>query len=47
MAFLFEWGGYSIKPIRIEFMEFKTTRFHIRKLFERKNDLWLESQIQP
>ncbi|MGF1637499.1 MAG: pyridoxal 5'-phosphate synthase [Cyclobacteriaceae bacterium] len=41
------WGGYSIRPIRIEFMEFKTTRFHIRRLFERKNDQWSESLIQP
>jgi len=33
-----EWGGFSIKPVRIEFMEFKKTRFHNRKLYESHND---------
>jgi len=27
------WDGYSIEPIRIEFLEFELTRFHDRKLF--------------
>ena len=42
-----EWGGFSIKPIRIEFMEFKKTRFHDRKLYEIVNDRWNIKQIQP
>ena len=41
------WGGFSIKPLRIEFMEFKKTRFHDRKLFEFYNDKWNMKQIQP
>ncbi|MCA0133897.1 pyridoxine/pyridoxamine 5'-phosphate oxidase [Winogradskyella alexanderae] len=41
------WSGFSIKPIRIEFMEFKKTRFHDRKLYELKNDKWNIKQIQP
>ena len=41
------WGGYSINPKRIEFMEFKSTRFHDRKLFEIKNGQWTLKQIQP
>lgn len=41
------WGGFSIKPIRIEFMEFKKTRFHDRKLYEIENDEWNLKQIQP
>lgn len=41
------WGGFSIQPIRIEFMEFKETRFHHRKLYERKNDKWSMKQLQP
>ncbi|MTI29250.1 pyridoxine/pyridoxamine 5'-phosphate oxidase, partial [Xanthovirga aplysinae] len=28
------WGGFYIKPIRIEFMEFRKSRLHERKLFE-------------
>lgn len=42
------WGGFSIKPIRIEFMEFKKTRFHDRKLYEIKDDGgWSLRLIQP
>lgn len=41
------WSGFSIKPIRIEFMEFKKTRFHDRKLYEIENGEWTLKQIQP
>lgn len=41
------WGGYSIAPIRIEFLEFKPTRFHDRKLYELANSQWTEKQLQP
>lgn len=41
------WSGFSIKPLRIEFMEFKKTRFHDRKLYELENDKWNMKQIQP
>jgi pyridoxamine 5'-phosphate oxidase len=41
------WSGFSIKPIRIELMEFKKTRFHNRKLYEFENDKWNLKQIQP
>ncbi|WP_338815657.1 pyridoxal 5'-phosphate synthase (plasmid) [Bernardetia sp. Wsw4-3y2] len=41
------WGGYSIKPIRIEFMEFRKTRFHDRKLYEMRNNEWTLKQLQP
>lgn len=41
------WGGYSIAPIRIEFLEFKPTRFHKRKLFELINGQWTETGLQP
>ncbi|WP_111684152.1 pyridoxine/pyridoxamine 5'-phosphate oxidase [Winogradskyella tangerina] len=42
-----DWSGLSIKPIRIEFMEFKKTRFHNRKLYELENEQWHMKQIQP
>lgn len=42
-----EWGGYTINPLRIEFMEFTKNRFHIRKLFESRNNSWVVKQIQP
>jgi len=41
------WGGYSIVPIRIEFLEFRHTRFHDRKLYELINGQWIASQLQP
>lgn len=41
------WGGYLIEPIRIEFLEFKPTRFHDRKLYELTNGQWTTKQIQP
>lgn len=41
------WGGYSIKPVRIEFLEFKPTRFHDRKLYEWTNGQWTRIALQP
>lgn len=41
------WGGYSITPVRMEFMEFSATRFHDRKLYEVMNGKWIVKQIQP
>jgi len=41
------WSGYLIEPIRIEFLEFKSTRFHDRKLYELTNGKWTVKQIQP
>jgi pyridoxamine 5'-phosphate oxidase len=42
-----DWGGYLIAPVRIEFLEFKTSRFHDRILFEFAKDQWTIKQIQP
>jgi pyridoxamine 5'-phosphate oxidase len=41
------WGGYAVEPIRIEFLEFKPTRFHDRKLFEMKGEQWTQTDLQP
>ena len=41
------WGGYSIEPIRIEFLEFKPTRFHNRNLYELTNGQWTHTALQP
>lgn len=41
------WGGISIQPIRIEFMQFKKSRFHNRKLYEIENGIWSYKQLQP
>ncbi|MEM6892385.1 MAG: pyridoxal 5'-phosphate synthase [Bacteroidota bacterium] len=42
-----DWGGFAIKPLRIEFMEFKETRFHDRKCFLLENGKWQMLQLQP
>jgi len=41
------WGGYKIEPIRIEFLEFKPTRFHERILYELINGEWETKYLQP
>jgi pyridoxamine 5'-phosphate oxidase len=42
-----KWGGYSIDPFRIEFLEFKPNRFHDRVLYELVNEEWTVMQLQP
>jgi pyridoxamine 5'-phosphate oxidase len=41
------WGGYAIEPIRMEFFEFRTSRFHERKLYEVINGQWIVTELQP
>jgi len=41
------WGGYSIEPIRIEFLQFKPSRFHDRNLYELTNGQWIQTALQP
>lgn len=41
------WGGYLIEPIRMEFLEFKPTRFHDRKLYQLTNGQWTKTTLQP
>jgi pyridoxamine 5'-phosphate oxidase len=41
------WGGYSIKPIRFEFMKFNSSRLHDRKLYELSEGRWVVKQLQP
>ncbi len=42
-----EWSGFSIKPLRIEFMEFNENRLHGRELFSREGDHWNRVFLQP
>lgn len=41
------WGGFEIKPIRIEFLEFQSSRFHKRYLYELNNNKWTKKLLQP
>jgi pyridoxamine 5'-phosphate oxidase len=42
-----DWGGFAIKPVRIEFMEFRQNRLHERMLYEWATDKWTVRKIQP
>jgi pyridoxamine 5'-phosphate oxidase len=41
------WGAYCVVPARIEFLEFRASRIHIRTLFERGPTGWRRSLLQP
>ncbi|NAS32634.1 pyridoxamine 5'-phosphate oxidase [Flavobacteriaceae bacterium R38] len=41
------WGGFSIQPKRIEFMEFEESRLHKRTLFEYDTNKWTKQFLQP
>ncbi len=41
------WGGYQVEPVRIEFLTFKPTRFHERKLYELTKGEWITKHLQP
>ncbi len=41
------WSGWKIKPHRIEFLEFNTSRFHNRVLYTRSEEQWDIIQLQP
>ncbi len=42
-----DWGGFFIKPKRIELMEFATSRLHKRTMFFYNNGIWNKSLLQP
>lgn len=41
------WGGYRINPVRIEFLKFDESRFHIRQLFVKTEHDWQATFLQP
>lgn len=41
------WGGFSIQPKRIEFMEFEESRLHKRTLFKHDKNEWTKQFLQP
>ncbi len=42
-----DWGGYAIRPVRVEFLQFMSTRFHQRKLYELVKEKWEVRYLQP
>ena len=41
------WGGYRVKPAKIEFMEFRSNRLHERQLFRLNGTEWNRQWLQP
>jgi pyridoxamine 5'-phosphate oxidase len=41
------WGGYILRPTRIEFWQGKADRLHERLVFERRNDTWETHRLYP
>lgn len=41
------WGGYLVKPVRIEFWQGRESRLHDRILHEKTDDLWAISRLAP
>jgi pyridoxamine 5'-phosphate oxidase len=41
------WGGYRLRPERIEFWQGKADRLHDRLLFERDGDRWQTARLYP
>lgn len=42
-----DWGGFAIRPVRIEFLAFQSTRFHDRQLYEFADGQWAMKRLQP
>ena len=41
------WGGYLIKPLKIEFWQGRPNRLHDRIVFTKKNGNWLITRVSP
>jgi pyridoxamine 5'-phosphate oxidase len=41
------WGGYRLKPNRIEFWQGQENRLHDRLLYTRQDDVWLIERLAP
>lgn len=41
------WSGYYITPLRMEFLQFKSSRLHVRKFYQKQNKEWAFSFLQP
>jgi pyridoxamine 5'-phosphate oxidase len=41
------WGGYRLKPERIEFWKSRIGRLHDRILYQREGDAWIITRLAP
>lgn len=43
-----DWGGYRVRPVRIEFWQGRENRLHDRLVYDRQaNDTWSRVRLQP
>lgn len=41
------WGGYSLKPDKIEFWQGRPSRLHDRILYTKQGESWIKSRLSP
>ena len=41
------WGGYVVKPVKIEFWQGRETRLHDRIRYEKENNIWIMKRLAP
>ena len=41
------WGGYIVKPVKIEFWQGRESRLHDRILYEKKKENWIIKRLAP
>ncbi len=41
------WGGYTVKPVEIEFWQGRANRLHDRIVYENKNENWERNRLAP
>lgn len=41
------WGGYIVKPVKMEFWQGRESRLHDRILYVKKNGDWITSRLSP
>ena len=41
------WGGYLVKPVKIEFWQGRESRLHDRILYKKKDKIWIISRLAP
>jgi pyridoxamine 5'-phosphate oxidase len=42
-----DWGGYAVRPHRMEFLTFSDSRLHERLLYIRDVEGWHVTQLSP
>jgi pyridoxamine 5'-phosphate oxidase len=41
------WGGYIVKPVKVEFWQGRRSRLHDRILYTKQNDTWIIERLAP